>query len=66
MSFADLHWVKLDIARVVTTGPVVPNVDLSKVDEIRFADLMPGGGHGPGGWSDVAELEVYAKSVPRK
>ncbi len=64
--FADLHWVKLDIARVVTTGPFVQNVDLSKVDEIGFADLMPGSGHGPGGWSDVAELEVYAKSVPRK
>jgi hypothetical protein len=27
---------------------------------------MPGSGHGPGGWSDVAEFEVYARAVPRK
>jgi hypothetical protein len=64
--FADLRWLKLDIARVVTTGNFVPNVDLSKVDEIGFADLMPGSGHGPGGWSDVAQFEVFAKSVSRK
>jgi hypothetical protein len=65
LSFADLHWLKLDISRAVTTGVIVDHVDLSKVDQIGFIDLMPGSGHGPGGWSDVAQIEVYAKSVPR-
>jgi hypothetical protein len=63
---ADLRWLRLDIARVVTTGNFVDKVDLSKVDEIGFADLMPGSGHGPGGWVDVAQIEVYAKPVPRQ
>ena len=65
VSFADVRWMKIDIARVVTTGVVLDKVDLSKVEEIGFADLMPSSGHGPGGWSDVAQFEVYAKSVPR-
>jgi hypothetical protein len=63
--FADLRWLKLDMARVVTTGTLLDKVDLAKVEEIGFADLMPGSGHGPGGWSDVAQIEVYAKAVPR-
>jgi hypothetical protein len=65
LSFADMHWLKLDVARVVTVGNVLEKVDLSRVDEIGFADLMPGSGHGPGGWSDVAQIEVYAKGVAR-
>jgi len=65
ISYADVRWLKLDIARVVTVGNFVENVDLSKVDEIGFADLMPGSGHGPGGWSDVAQIEVYGKPVAR-
>ncbi|HEY1898815.1 MAG TPA: hypothetical protein VGG49_03375 [Steroidobacteraceae bacterium] len=65
ISFADLHWLKLDISRAVTTGALLDHVDLSKVDQIGFVDLMPGSGHGPGGWSDVAQFEVYGRSVPR-
>jgi hypothetical protein len=65
VSIADLHWLKLDVTRAVTTGVIVDHVDLSKVDQIGFIDLMPGSGHGPGGWSDVAQIEVYAKSAPR-
>ncbi len=65
ISFADLRWVKLDIARVVTTGTFVDKVDLTKVDEIGFADLMPSSGHGPGGWADVAQVEVFGKPVAR-
>lgn len=65
ISFADLHWLRLDIGRVVTVGPLLDTIDLSKVDEIGFADLMPSSGHGPGGWSDVAQVEVYGKPVPR-
>ncbi len=65
VNLSELRWLKLDIERVVTTGNFVSNVDLSKVDEIGFADLMPSSGHGPGGWSDVAQFEVYADAVPR-
>ena len=65
ISLADVRWLKLDISRVVTQGVLLDKVDLSKVDEIGFADLMPGSGHGPGGWSDVAQLEVYGKPVAR-
>jgi hypothetical protein len=65
ISFADVHWLRLDIGRVVTVGNVVDKLDLSKVDEIGFADLMPSSGHGPGGWSDVAQVDVFGKSVPR-
>ncbi len=65
ISFADLRWLKLDIGRVVTVGLFLDKVDLSKVDEIGFADLMPSSGHGPGGWSDVAQVEVFGKPVPR-
>ena len=64
-NFADVRWMKLDSARVVTTGVLLEKVDLSKVDEIGWADLMPGSGHGPGGWVDVAQIEVYARAVPR-
>jgi hypothetical protein len=65
ISFADLRWLRLDIGRVVTVGNFVDKVDLSKVDEIGFADLMPSSGHGPGGWSDVAQIEVFGKPVSR-
>jgi hypothetical protein len=62
---ADAKWLKFDPARAVATGNVVEKVDLSAVDEIGFVDLMPGSGHGPGGWSDLAQFEVYGKPVAR-
>jgi hypothetical protein len=65
ISYADLRWIKLDIARVVTVGPLVDKVDLTQVDEIGFTDLMPSSGHGPGGWSDVAQVEVFGNRVAR-
>ncbi len=65
VSYADLSWLKLDIARVVTVGAFVGEVDLTKVDEIGFADLMPSSGHGPGGWADVAQIEVYGNATAR-
>jgi hypothetical protein len=64
-SIAEVRWLKLDIDKVVTKGYWVEHPDLSKVDEIGFTDLMPGSGHGPGGWSDVAWFEVYGKAVKR-
>jgi hypothetical protein len=73
-AFTGLRWIKLDPERVVTTGvygPVgeasswVENPDLSKVDEVGFVDLMPGTGHGSGGWVNVGRFEVYGKPVKR-
>ena len=32
---------------------------------VPAASLMPGTGHGPGGWVDVAQFEVYGKPVAR-
>ena len=49
----------------MTKGTIVPNPDLSKVDEVGFVDLMPSSGHGQGGWSDVAQIEVYGRPVAR-
>ena len=40
ISFADLKWLKVDPARAVTTGNIVDKIDLSKVDEVGFIDLM--------------------------
>ena len=65
ISIADLRWMKLDIARVVAVGNWIDHVDLSKVDEVGFADLMPGSGHGPGGYVNVGRIEVYGKPVKR-
>jgi hypothetical protein len=62
ISFDDQRWFKLDPVKVVTTREV-SNPDLSRVDEIGFVDLMPGGGHGFAGCSNVSWIEVYA--VPR-
>jgi hypothetical protein len=65
-NLSEVRWLKLDIERVVTTGNFVDKPDLSKVDEIGFADLIPGSGHGPGGWADVAAIDVFAASVKRQ
>jgi hypothetical protein len=59
VTFDDQRWFKLDPARVVPTREVI-NPDLSRVDEIGFTDLMPGGGHGFAGCSNVSWIEVYA------
>ena len=60
---SDVRWYKLDIANVVTKGNPLDKIDLSKVDEIGFADLIPASGHGPGGWFDVGQIEVYGRSA---
>jgi hypothetical protein len=72
----NIRWIKLDPERAVTVppGPVagnpntgiwVTNPDLSKIDEIGFADLMPGSGHGQGGYIQLGGIEVYGKTVAR-
>jgi len=58
---SDVRWYKLDIANVVTKGNPVDKIDLSKVDEIGFADIIPASGHGPGGWFDVGQIEVFGR-----
>jgi hypothetical protein len=65
-SISEVRWLKLDIDNVVTKGNFVEKPDLSKVDEIGFADLIPGSGHGPGGWADVAAIEVFGGSAKRQ
>ena len=63
VTFDDQRWFQLDPVKVVVMKEV-GNPDLSRVDEIGFVDLMPGGGHGFAGCSNVSWIEVYA--TPRK
>lgn len=63
--FADVRWMRLDIDTLTTKGALLDKVDLGKVDEIGFVDLTPGSGHGLGGYSDMAWMEVYGKPVAR-
>jgi hypothetical protein len=65
IAFSSMRWLRLDPERAVTTGNWIERPDLSRVDEVGFVDLIPGSGHGPGGWSDVAQVEVYGIAVPR-
>jgi hypothetical protein len=64
-SIAAVRWLALDITKVVTRGTWVEKPDLSKVDEVGFADLMPGSGHGWGGFINVGKIEVYGRPVKR-
>ena len=64
-AIAGIRWLTLDITRVVTRGVWVEKPDLSRVDEVGFADLLPGSGHGWGGFVNVARLEVYGTPVTR-
>jgi hypothetical protein len=62
---SSVRWLPLDIARVVTVGQAWAAPDLRRVDEIGFADLLPGSGHGWGGFVNVGRIEVYGKAVKR-
>jgi hypothetical protein len=64
-SVADVRWLRINPEKLLPEGNFVEKPDLSKVDEVGFADLMPASGHGPGGWSDLARIEVYGKPVKR-
>jgi hypothetical protein len=61
-NISDINWYSLNIKNIVEVKPVV-KPDLSKVDEIGFTDLMPGG------LSDACSrldwIEVYGKPVKR-
>jgi len=64
-SLASVRWLRLDPERLVTVGTIVEQPDLGRVDEVGFVDLMPASGHGQGGWSDVAQIEIYGDAVAR-
>jgi hypothetical protein len=64
-ALASVRWLPLDISRVVTVGQAWATPDLSRVDEVGFADLLPGSGHGWGGFVNVGRIEVYGRRVPR-
>ena len=73
VALSDVRWIKLDPERVVTvnsgsslpTNEIWARPDLSKVEEVGFADLIPGSGHGTGGYIHLGSIEVYGRSVPR-
>ncbi|MEI7950214.1 MAG: hypothetical protein WCI66_08275 [Gammaproteobacteria bacterium] len=60
-----VQWIAFNTELGVTKGNLLKEIDLSKVDEIGFTDLMPGSDHGAGGWSDVGIIRVYANAVAR-
>jgi hypothetical protein len=62
---APIRWLRLDMDRIVTRGTWVEKPDLTKVDEVGFADLLPGSGHGWGGFVNVSQIEVYGRPVKR-
>ena len=64
-SIADVQWIRLDPEKIVAKGDFLAKPDLSKVDEVGFVDLLPGSGHGQGGFSVLTRFEVYGKPVPR-
>lgn len=59
----DLNWYSLNIKSITEIKPV-SNPDLSKVEEIGFTDLMPGGGSDA--CSRLDWVEVFAKPVALK
>jgi len=73
-ALADVHWFKIDPKNVIEAATLdgssgyglITNPDLKRVDEIGFTDLARGSGHGAGGSSRVAWIEVYGYPVPRK
>ena len=44
---------------------LVGKPNLTRVDEVGFADLTPGSGHGWGGFVNVSRIEVFGASVAR-
>jgi len=63
----DVRWRTFDIQNLVEGREArwEENVDLSRVEEIGFTDLMRGAGHGSGGGSRIDWIQVTGKPVPR-
>ena len=66
VAVAPIRWLTLDIARVATRGTWVEKPDLRRVDEVGFATLLPGSGHGWGGFVNVARFEVHGRGMRRE
>jgi hypothetical protein len=64
VTFEDQRWFQLD-PQTAVVGFEVNNPDLSRVDEFGYVDLMPGGGHGTAGCTNVSWIEVYATAHKR-
>jgi hypothetical protein len=64
-TLSEMRWIGMDMEKVFTRGRWLEKVDLTKVDEIGFTDLLPGSGHGDGGFSNIGWIEVYGKPVKR-
>ncbi len=64
VTFDAQRWFQLDPQNLVVTREV-KSPDLSRVDAIGFADLMPSGGHGFSGCSNISWMELYAKTHRR-
>lgn len=64
IAFGGMRWYRLDPDRVVVLTEY-EDPDLSRVDEVGFASLAPGGGHGIAGSANFSTVELYANGVPR-
>jgi hypothetical protein len=61
------RWRVLDQKEIIAAANTgwQATLDLSKVDEVGFTDLMRGAGHGMGGASGIDWIEVYGTPVKR-
>lgn len=64
VAFGSQRWYKLHPETLAVMAEV-RGPDLSKIEEVGFIDLAPGGGHGSAGYANISTLEVFAKAVPR-
>ncbi len=64
IAFSGMRWYGLDPQKVVVLTEV-RNPDLSRVDEVGIAALMPGGGHGIAGSFNLSNVELYAYPAAR-
>lgn len=64
IAFSNTRWYMLDPAKVVVLTELV-RPDLTKVDEVGLAMLMPGGGHGIAGSANLSTVELFAYPTPR-
>ena len=62
---AKANKIDAEMSRQQRVGGREPRGLPTKVDAVGFADLMPGSGHGYGGFISMGAIEVYGKPVPR-
>ena len=64
IAFTNMRWYGLDPAKVIVLTEV-RGPDLSKVDEVGLAMLLPGGGHGIAGSANLSNVDLFAYPVGR-